>query len=98
MVPGLARTGLAANARHTPLLPRVDRAGLGKDHEPGLRQHGARADRDEVTRRAAAPAQPPSGEQRPPYAPHDRSLSDRIVTTQSDRYRPPSTGICAPLM
>ena len=62
------------------LLPGLDRARLGHHHEPGLRQHGARADRHEVARGARAAPQPPPGEQRPAHAPDDRPLPDRLVS------------------
>ena len=53
VVPAVASGGRASEAGRAPILPRLDRARLGRDHQPGLRQHGARADRDEVPRRAA---------------------------------------------
>ena len=43
----------ASEEGRAPFLPRLDGARLGRDHQSGLRQHGARPDRDEVTRGAA---------------------------------------------
>ena len=69
-----ARRGPQATA--ATLLPGLDRARLGHHHEPGLRQHGARADRHEVSRRTGASPQPPPREQRSAHAPDDRPLPD----------------------
>ena len=71
--------GQAFRASRAPLLPGLDGARLGRDHEPGLRQHGTRPDRDEVPWRTTPPAQPPPGEQPPPHAPDDRPVSHRVV-------------------
>ena len=52
LVPRVAQPRRASEAGRAPLLPGLDRARLGRDHEPGLRQHGTRADRHEVPRTA----------------------------------------------
>ena len=99
-------------ASRAPLLPGLDGARLGRDHEPGLRQHGTRPDWDEVTWWTTSPAQPPPGEQPPAHAQDHRPVSDRVLIggagdaprgrsessrrSQRVRYSPPSTGSWAP--
>ncbi|TML61120.1 MAG: hypothetical protein E6G17_09805, partial [Actinobacteria bacterium] len=56
------------------VLRRLDREGLGADHQPGLRQHARGAGGHEVTRLPRPSPQLPAGEQHPPHAPRDRPV------------------------
>ena len=78
-----------ADARAT-LVPRLGGTRLGRDHDPGLLQHGARPDRHEVTRLPRRAPQPPPGEQRAAHAPRDRRVpGNRLAEDRSveDRSR-----------
>ena len=74
-----ARRPARGRCRSARCYPDWTRTRLGRDHEPGLRQHGSRCRSGMKSRGLRrSPAQPPPGEQRPAHAPRHRPVPRRL--------------------